>query len=108
LAMFTTDGSEHPSTINRVPWGGLVGLLSSLLLITGGLEALQNFVVLLGFPIAFVIGLCFIGLTIELERTRPVLLTERHKKADRESEDQQTVVDYLSDRRPGWAGGSDD
>jgi len=108
LAMFTTDGSTHPSTINRVLWGGLVGLLSSLLLITGGLDALQNFVVLLGFPIAFVIGLCFIGLTIELERTHPVLLTERYKKADHETEDQQTVVDYLSERRPGWMGGSDD
>jgi len=56
--MFTTDGSTHPSTINRVLWGGLVGLLSSLLLITGGLDALQNFVVLLGFPIAFVIDFC--------------------------------------------------
>ncbi|UHQ98009.1 BCCT family transporter (plasmid) [Natrinema zhouii] len=108
LAMFTTDGSEYPSTINRVIWGGLVGLLSSLLLITGGLDALQNFVVLLGFPIAFLIGLCFVGLTIELERTRPVLLTERYKKADRENENQQTVVGYLSERRPGWMGGSDD
>lgn len=108
LAMFTTDGSEHPSTINRVTWGALVGLLSSLLLINGGLATLQDFIVLLGFPIAFVIVLCIVGLTAELEQLDPVLLTERYDNDDDENESQQSVAGYLSERRPSWMGGADD
>ncbi|SNZ16878.1 glycine betaine transporter [Natronoarchaeum philippinense] len=108
LAMFTTDGSENPSTANRVTWGGLVGLLSSLLLISGGLAALKDFVVLLGFPIAFVIGMCIVGLTIEFEQLHPVLLTERYEGDAPEDDDQQTVAGLLSDRRPTWMGGADD
>lgn len=108
LAMFTTDGSENPSTLNRVIWGGLVGLLSSLLLITGGLAALQNFVVLLGFPIAFVIGLCIVGLTIEFERLDPVLLTELGSNQEDESSAGRTVAGYLSDRYSFIGGGTDD
>ncbi|WP_254532960.1 BCCT family transporter [Natrinema gelatinilyticum] len=108
LAMFTTDGRENPSTVNRVTWGGLVGLLSSLLLISGGLAALKDFVVLLGFPIAFVLGLCVVGLVIEFEQLHPVLLTERYEKDERENTDQQTVAGYLSKRRPNWMGGTDD
>jgi len=81
LAMFTTDGSTHPSTINRVLWGGLVGCsprsCSSLAVSMRSRTSSSCS----GFPIAFVIGLCFIGLTIELERTHPVLLTERYKES---------------------------
>jgi glycine betaine transporter len=77
-------------------------LLSSLLLTTGGLATLQNFVVLLGFPIAFIIALCLVGLTIELEQLRPVLLTDRARDSDDTDSDQQSVAGYLSDRTPGW------
>ncbi|MFB9808663.1 BCCT family transporter [Haladaptatus pallidirubidus] len=35
LAMFTTGGNSNPPTANRIAWGVLVGLLTSLLLITG-------------------------------------------------------------------------
>jgi len=108
LAMFTTDGSENPSTANRVTWGALVGLLSSLLLISGGLAALKDFVVLLGFPIAFVIALCIVGLVIEFEQLHPVLLTERYEGDAHDDADQQTVAGYLSERRPTWMGGADD
>jgi len=107
LAMFTTDGSENPSTINRVTWGALVGLLTSLLLVTGGLPALKDLVVLLGFPIALVLGLCVVGLVTEFEQLDPVLLTERYDDGS-EDTDQQTVAGYLSDRRPGWMGSADD
>jgi len=108
LAMFTTDGGEHPSTANRVIWGALVGLLSSLLLVSGGLAALKDFVVLLGFPIAFVIILCLVGMTIEFEQHSPVLFAERYGSDSDETPDQTTVSDYFSERRPSWMGRSDD
>jgi glycine betaine transporter len=77
LAIFTSKGTERPSTINRVIWSCLVGLLTSLLLIAGGLQALQDLVVLVGLPIALVLFTCFAGLIIELEKQQPVILTER-------------------------------
>ncbi|MBV0903528.1 BCCT family transporter [Haloarcula salina] len=97
LAMFTTGGDENPSTVNRVSWGVMVGLLTSLLLISGGLAALKDFVVLLGLPIAFVIALCIVGLVLELEQARPVLLTERYEDTD--NDDTQTVAGFVADRR---------
>ncbi|WP_435361764.1 BCCT family transporter [Haloarchaeobius sp. DFWS5] len=82
LAMFTTGGDENPSTINRVTWGALVGLLTSILLIVGGLPALKDMIVLVGLPVALVCLLCFVGLTMELEKHHPVLLTDRDTTRD--------------------------
>jgi glycine betaine transporter len=104
LAMFTTGGGENPSTINRVVWGMLVGLLSSLLLITGGLPALKDLVVLLGFPIAILVVICFVGLIVEFEQQYPVLLTERDrqdeddKAGERESD---SLIGYVTEWRSG-------
>ncbi|MCT9098062.1 BCCT family transporter [Haloarchaeobius sp. HME9146] len=82
LAMFTTGGDEDPSTINRVTWGTLVGVLTSILLIVGGLPALKDMIVLVGLPVALVCLLCFVGLTKELESRHPVLLTDRDRSPD--------------------------
>lgn len=100
LAMFTTGGDENPPTLNRIAWGVLVGLLTSLLLITGGLAALKDLVVLVGLPIALVVGLCIVGLTLEFEQRYPVLLTERFERTDeREERESVSVVGYLTKRR---------
>jgi glycine betaine transporter len=102
LAMFTTNGDTNPPTANRIAWGALVGLLSSLLLVAGGLAALKDLVVLLGLPIALVLVLCVIGLAMELEQHYPVILTERYEQTD-EDEDRESTsfVGYLIERRSG-------
>ncbi|WP_396613658.1 BCCT family transporter (plasmid) [Haloferax sp. S1W] len=100
LAMFTTGGDANPPTANRIAWGVLVGLLTSLLLITGGLGALKDLVVLVGLPIAIVVGLCIVGLTMEFEQRHPVLFTERYRSEDSDEEPQSvSLADYLSARR---------
>ena len=98
LAIFTSEGNENPSTINRVIWGILVGFLTSLLLIAGGLQALQDLVVLVGLPIAFVLFICFAGLALEFEKQHPVLLTDRSSD-DSPDEDVSTPSVNLSDGR---------
>lgn len=98
LAMFTTGGNENPSTANRVTWGVLVGLLTSLLLITGGLAALKDLVVLLGLPMAIVCVLCFVGLTLELEQDFPVILTERYPHEDDADSDTQSLIGFISSK----------
>lgn len=102
LAMFTTTGDTNPPTANRIAWGVLVGFLTSLLLIAGGLSALQDLVVLVGLPIAFVIAFCIVGLTMELEQRYPVLLTERYEKTDEDEErDSTSLIGYISEQRSG-------
>ncbi|POG54258.1 BCCT family transporter [Haloferax marisrubri] len=100
LAMFTTGGDSNPPTANRVAWGVLVGFLTSLLIIMGGLAALKDLVVLVGLPIAIVVGFCIVGLTMEFEQRYPVLLTERYG-VDDENEDPESIslVSYLSTRQ---------
>ncbi|WP_129113843.1 BCCT family transporter [Halegenticoccus tardaugens] len=99
LAMFTTGGDSNPPTANRIAWGMLVGLLTSVLLITGGLAALKDLVVLVGLPIAIVVGCCIVGLTMELEQQNPVLFTERYGSDTGEQPESVSLVDYLSTRR---------
>nr|WP_264822433.1 hypothetical protein [Halocatena marina] len=55
-------------------WGVLIGLLTPLLIIIGGPDTPQSFVVL-GLPTSIMCVVCTVGLVVELER-RPVLRTE--------------------------------
>lgn len=83
LAILTTrGGSQHPSIANRFIWGMLIGLLTSLLLIIGGVGILQNFTIIAGLPMA-ILGLVAIGgFAIQLEKSHSILLT---READWES-----------------------
>ncbi|WP_433632920.1 BCCT family transporter [Halomicrococcus sp. NG-SE-24] len=87
VAMLTVGGDEHPTVLNRVVWGVLVGLLTSLLIIIGGLSTLQSFVVLVGFPTALMCVVCMVGLVLTLERRTPVLLTESEPTEAETSQD---------------------
>ncbi len=77
VSMMTTGGKEHPSSINRVFWGVSLGLVTAILLIIGGIEALQSAAVITGGPFALVCLVATIGL-IKSFRTKygSVLLQE--------------------------------
>ncbi|WP_122088070.1 BCCT family transporter [Halalkalicoccus subterraneus] len=68
VSMMTTGGKAHPSTINRVFWGVVLGITAAILMIIGGeggVEALQQAVVITGAPFAFVCFLAMLGLAKE-------------------------------------------
>ena len=54
VAMLTTGGKENPSSINRVFWGVLQGLIASILVVLGGASALRSSVIITGAPFAIV------------------------------------------------------
>lgn len=54
LGMLTTGGSTEPSAINRVVWGTLIGALASLLMVSGGVKALQSAAIITGGPFALI------------------------------------------------------
>jgi glycine betaine transporter len=76
LAILTTsEGTQHPSIANRFVWGTITGLLTSLLLIIGGVGILQKFTIIAGLPMAILGLVAVVGFAIQLEKSHPVLLT---------------------------------
>jgi choline/carnitine/betaine transport len=78
VSMMTTGGKEHPSSINRVFWAVLQGLVASILMVVGGVNALQSAAIITGAPFAIVCLVAALGLirTFQTE-TGGVLLQDR-------------------------------
>jgi choline/carnitine/betaine transport len=62
VSMMTTGGKEHPSSINRVFWAVLQGLVASILMVVGGVNALQSAAIITGAPFALVCLVAMLGL----------------------------------------------
>ncbi|MFP8888329.1 BCCT family transporter [Natrialbaceae archaeon A-CW2] len=62
VSMMTTGGKARPSNINRVFWGIVLGMTAAILMIQGGVEALQSAAIITGGPFAFVCFLAMLGL----------------------------------------------
>ncbi|WP_306060552.1 BCCT family transporter [Natronococcus wangiae] len=71
LGMLTTGGAESPSTVNRVIWGFLIGALASLLMVTGGVDALQAAAIITGGPFSIIalLAVASMGLAFGTERS---------------------------------------
>ncbi|MFD1600443.1 BCCT family transporter [Halobellus rarus] len=63
LGMLTTGGEESPSLINRVIWGGIIGLLASVLMVAGGVNALQAAAIITGGPFGLVVLVSIFSMT---------------------------------------------
>ena len=62
VSMMTTGGKEHPSSINRIFWGVLQGAVASILMVIGGVDALQSAAIITGGPFAIVCLIASLGL----------------------------------------------
>jgi choline/carnitine/betaine transport len=101
LGSLSSRGSESPSRRLVVTWGTLTGLVGAVLLVAGGLEALQTLTIAAALPFTVItVGLCW-SLVTEL-RTDPAARTaparERHIRRDdlrrrRESRASAAVAD---------------
>lgn len=80
LGMLTTGGERNPSTINRVIWGALVGALASLLMVVGGVDALQAASIITGVPFAVITLVAAAGLGLSCRNIHPVFLDSHTSK----------------------------
>jgi len=55
LGMQTTNGSLNPPTIVKTIWGLLLSASAVVLMLSGGLEAMQTAIIVAAFPLAFVL-----------------------------------------------------
>ena len=78
VSMMTTGGKEEPSAVNRIFWGVLQGAVASILMVIGGVKALQSAAIITGGPFAVVCLVAVAGLvkTFREERGRLLLQEE--------------------------------
>ncbi|MFP7473454.1 BCCT family transporter [Niallia taxi] len=62
LGMMTTNGSQNPSNRLKVIWGILLTVMALVLLYSGGLQALQNTMIIAALPFSAIIALMAISL----------------------------------------------
>ncbi|WP_440009953.1 BCCT family transporter [Halomicrococcus sp. SG-WS-1] len=78
VSMMTTGGKEHPSSINRVFWALLQGTVASILMVIGGVRALQSAAIITGAPFAIVCLVAMLGLIRTFQDEHgPILLQDR-------------------------------
>lgn len=90
LGMQSVKGVLNPSTRNKIVWGILLSATATVLLYSGGLQALQNTMIIAAFPFSFVMVLMTVSLIkglrevrAEMERadeTKQRLKTSRQQK----------------------------
>jgi glycine betaine transporter len=79
VAMLTTGGKENPSSVNRVFWGVLQGLIASILVVLGGASALRSSVIITGAPFAFVCVLALFFFLRQLSDDHGHVLFDGHR-----------------------------
>ncbi|AUX08124.1 glycine betaine transporter [Halalkaliarchaeum desulfuricum] len=76
LGMLTTGGAESPSTVNRVIWGALIGLLASILMVVGGVDALQAAAIITGGPFGLILLVAVVAMAVLFGKRRPIFMQE--------------------------------
>lgn len=71
LAMFSSEGDMNPGNSKKIFWGVIQALLALVLLMTGGLGALQTCSIVAAFPLAIIMLLCCVCLVKELTKEKP-------------------------------------
>lgn len=87
LAMLSEDGRLVPSNRKKVIWGLGVAFIAISLLLSGGLDALQNILIIAALPFSFVLILVVISLLKELLHEKGEMglsiTPDRYPKADK-------------------------
>lgn len=71
LSMFSSEGDMEPANSKKIFWGVIQALLALVLLMTGGLGALQTCSIVAAFPLAIIMLLCCVCLIKELMKEKP-------------------------------------
>ncbi len=66
LAMLSDDGNLKPKNNLKIFWGVLLATIAIVLLLSGGLVALQNTLIIVAFPFSLIMVLIMVSLVIEL------------------------------------------
>src|SRR5699024_8943744 len=60
LGMMSENGNLNPTNVTKLTWGIIIGAVSAILIITGGLEGLQSALVAMAVPLAILLlSMCY-------------------------------------------------
>lgn len=71
LGMLSTNGDIHPAGIVKVSWGVILSAFAIIMIYTGGVQSIQNMLIVAALPFSFVIILMTWSLFISLSEERP-------------------------------------
>lgn len=80
LSMFSSGGDLNPGNSKKILWGVLQAVLALVLLMTGGLQALQTCSIVAAFPFAIIMLLCCVCLAKVLTQDEKAKQMVDHKK----------------------------
>lgn len=80
LGMMTTNGSHSPSNQIKIVWGVLLSAASLVLLYSGGLQALQNMMIIAALPFSVIMALMIVSLFKSLSDEAKQLEITKKKK----------------------------
>lgn len=92
VAFLTTGGKEDPSSLNRVFWGVLQGVIASILIVLGGASALRTSVIITGAPFAVVCLLAFVYFLVRLGKDHEPMVFGSGLEPFERSEDERDVA----------------
>ncbi|SFD90643.1 BCCT family transporter [Roseivivax sediminis] len=102
IDMLTAGGDPDPPKVQRIFWAVAEGAVASVLLLAGGLSALQAAAVIAGFPFAIIVFLILIGLFKALSWD-PLMIYRHNQKYRNDDEADHAMPNEL----PGELYGSD-
>ncbi len=70
LGMLSENGSLNPHNKIKMLWGSLISSISIVLLMAGGLNALQNILIIVALPFSLIVLLIMVSLYIELNHEK--------------------------------------
>lgn len=78
LAMFTDNGNLNPKNKIKVTWGIVESLIAVVLLLSGGLIAIQNISIIIGLPFLFIMLMMCISIVREFKNEKYVSSDKKH------------------------------
>ena len=95
LAMLSTEGDQNPGWRVKVMWGGFVALFAFVLLLAGGLEAVQQVAIITGVPFTILL----IGMGVSLYKAVSEEILPERDTATAPSQDGRSTVPESSTGR---------
>src|SRR5699024_6614958 len=80
LGMLSTKGSIHPSGLVKVTWGVILSAFAIIMIYTGGVQSIQNLLIVAALPFSIVIILMTWSLFISLSEEKPRYKNSGNKK----------------------------
>lgn len=81
LGMQTSYGSLTPANSVKIGWGGILAAMAAILLYSGGLQALQNALIVAALPFSLIMILMMLSINKALGQERKELKRGKKKKA---------------------------